>query len=454
MNEFNLKDKKVLVVGVAKSGIAAAEFLVKKGAEVILNDIKNEKDLANVLDKIDFKVDIKLGVCADEFVKDSDLIVVSPGVPTDLNFVTIARQNNIKVISEVELAYLFSKAPIIGITGTNGKTTTTSLVGELFKKSGRGTVVVGNIGLPMTSQVDKVTAEDVIVAELSSFQLETIEKFKPKVSAVLNFTPDHLNRHKTFENYVEAKCRIFENQDENDYVVLNYDDEGVRKIKDKVKAQILWFSKTEGIERGAYCKEGKIFIRNNRQEIFIANREDIFIPGDHNLENALAGVCMAWVMGVKPEDIAYVLKNFKGVEHRIEFVDEIDGIRYINDSKGTNVDAAIKAIQAMKAPTVLIAGGYDKGVEFDELIKSFTPEIKHLILMGVTANKIEDTARKYNFVNITKVKDMHEAVVEATKLLSGFGNVLLSPACASWDMFKSFEHRGDVFKEEVKKIRG
>lgn len=454
MNSLNLKNKKVLVVGIAKSGIAAAKFLVEKGANVTLNDIKNESELSNVLEQIDFDVNIKLGVKADEFAKNVDLIVVSPGVPTDLSFFNIARENNVKVISEVELAYLFSEAPIIGITGTNGKTTTTSLVGELFKKSGRGTFVVGNIGLPMTSQVEKASAKDIIVAELSSFQLETIDKFRPKVSLILNFTPDHLNRHKTFEKYIEAKCRIFENQDESDYVVLNYDDKGVRKLKEKVKSQILWFSKNEGIDRGAFCREGKVYIKNNGKEIFVINIEDIYIPGNHNLENALAAVCAAWIMGVNVEDIAYVLKNFKGVEHRIEFVDEINKIRYINDSKGTNVDATIKAIQAMKAPTILIAGGYDKGVEFDELINNFGNTIKHLILMGVTANKIEATARKYNFFNITKVKNMHEAVIRATEIASSGDNVLLSPACASWDMFNSFEHRGDVFKEEVNKIRG
>lgn len=451
--------KNVLVVGMAKSGISAAKLCSRLGAKVTIQDVKSKEELMkSVKEEIDIldsmAVYMLLGEEPTDIIDSFDLIVLSPGVPTDLEFLNKARQLQIPIWSEIELAFVLCPCPVIAITGTNGKTTTTTLVGEIMKKYNPGTQVVGNIGIPFTEKVEELKKEDLVVAEISSFQLESIHTFKPKVSAILNITPDHLNRHKSLENYVAAKERIFENQDENDYCVLNDDDDICSKMKHKTKAKALLFSRKKELNEGAFLKDNKIWVRLGKEDEAICLTEELRIPGNHNIENVLAAVAISVSMGVPPEIIRDVVIHFKGVEHRIEFVDKIDGVEYYNDSKATNVDAAIIGIQSMKAPVVLIGGGMDKGTDFSEWIDAFDGKVKALIVMGETADKIIKTANQKGFFNIKKVSSIEEAVRLAKETAQKGDCVLLSPACASWDMFKSYEERGKLFKKAVYALRG
>ncbi|HOQ16543.1 MAG: UDP-N-acetylmuramoyl-L-alanine--D-glutamate ligase [Epulopiscium sp.] len=451
--------KNVLVVGMAKSGISAAKLCSRLGAKVTIQDVKSKEELMkSVKEEIDIldsmAVYMLLGEEPTDIIDSFDLIVLSPGVPTDLEFLNKARQLQIPIWSEIELAFVLCPCPVIAITGTNGKTTTTTLVGEIMKKYNPGTQVVGNIGIPFTEKVEELKKEDLVVAEISSFQLESIHTFKPKVSAILNITPDHLNRHKSLENYVAAKERIFENQDENDYCVLNDDDDICSKMKHKTKAKALLFSRKKELNEGAFLKDNKIWVRLGKEDEAICLTEELRIPGNHNIENVLAAVAISVSMGVPPEIIRDVVIHFKGVEHRIEFVDKIDGVEYYNDSKATNVDAAIIGIQSMKAPVVLIGGGMDKGADFSEWIDAFDGKVKALIVMGETADKIIKTANQKGFFNIKKVSSIEEAVRLAKETAQKGDCVLLSPACASWDMFKSYEERGKLFKKAVYALRG
>jgi len=451
--------KNVLVVGMAKSGISAAKLCSRLGAKVTIQDVKSKEELMkSVKEEIDIldsmAVYMLLGEEPTDIIDSFDLIVLSPGVPTDLEFLNKARQLQIPIWSEIELAFVLCPCPVIAITGTNGKTTTTTLVGEIMKKYNPGTQVVGNIGIPFTEKVEELKKEDLVVAEISSFQLESIHTFKPKVSAILNITPDHLNRHKSLGNYVAAKERIFENQDENDYCVLNDDDDICSKMKHKTKAKALLFSRKKELNEGAFLKDNKIWVRLGKEDEAICLTEELRIPGNHNIENVLAAVAISVSMGVPPEIIRDVVIHFKGVEHRIEFVDKIDGVEYYNDSKATNVDAAIIGIQSMKAPVVLIGGGMDKGADFSEWIDAFDGKVKALIVMGETADKIIKTANQKGFFNIKKVSSIEEAVRLAKETAQKGDCVLLSPACASWDMFKSYEERGKLFKKAVYALRG
>jgi UDP-N-acetylmuramoylalanine--D-glutamate ligase len=451
---MNYSDKTVLVVGLARSGRAAAKVLRSRGARVLVNDIKTEDQIEEEVRELKpLGVEFYLGVNPDYLVEQADLIVISPAISIYASFVQKAISLGKEVISEVELAYRLCKAPIVAITGTNGKTTTTSLVGEIFKEAGRTTHVVGNIGIPFIGKVDEICEKDIVVAEISSFQLEGISQFHPKVCAILNITEDHLNRHKTMENYINTKARIFENSTNEDWVVLNGDDDETVKMRDRTKAHVLFFSRKRILELGAWMEDGHVIVNVGEGKEKVCSVDDIFIPGSHNLENALAATLMTRIMGVPSQSIASTLKSFRGVEHRIEFVDTIDGITFYNDSKGTNPDASIKAIQAMKAPTVLIAGGYDKGSDFSPLIDVFGSTISHMVVLGETAEKIIKTAQEKGFMNVYRVKSLEEGVIKAFSLALPGGNVLLSPACASWDMFKDFEERGRVFKEAVKALK-
>ncbi|MDI6605200.1 MAG: UDP-N-acetylmuramoyl-L-alanine--D-glutamate ligase [Thermoanaerobacteraceae bacterium] len=454
---MNLKGKKVIVAGLGLSGRALCRVLSQIGADVCAYDSKPEEEIIDTLAELkQYNINICLEEIPDSIFEDVCMLVVSPGIPMDSQIIKKAIEEEIEVIGEVELAYEVSKAPIYAITGTNGKTTTTSLLGEIFKNYGKKTFVAGNIGYPLIDAVMEAQSIDVIVAEISSFQLETIKKFKPKISSIINITPDHLNRHKTLENYVNIKGRIFENQDMDCYTILNYDDGNVRKLFNKPKCRIFPFSRMSILNKGTFLKNGMIYIKSNGEEIPVIKTEDIYIPGGHNVENAMVAVSMAYLAGVDIDTISYTLKTFKGVEHRIEFVKQINGVKYFNDSKGTNPDAAIKAIEAMNGPIILIAGGYDKGVDFDEFVKAFKGRVVKVILLGTTAKKIFDTAIKYNFEkdNIIIVDSFEEAVHKAFEMSKPGDNVLLSPACASWDMFKSFEERGRFFKDMVKELRG
>lgn len=449
-----LENKKVLIVGLGKSGIAAAQALLKLGAKVSVYDKKREEEIDSQLIHF-FKiknVECFFGEEPDN-IKELDMVVVSPGVPLELDFIQKSLELGAEVIGELEIAYRVGQGNYIAITGTNGKTTTTTLVGEIFKNAGRRTFVVGNVGVAVISKSISAGPDDWLVTETSSFQLETTKLFKPVVSALLNITPDHIDRHKTFENYGKAKAMIFKNQGENEYFVVNRDDEEAYRLAASCKAKVIPFSRKIPLELGCFVLDGDIVIKNEAGEyIDICDIDDLKIPGSHNLENALAATAIAYFAGISKEVIAKTLREFEGVEHRLEFVGEVDGVRFVNDSKGTNPDASIKAIEAIKGDIILIAGGYDKGSEFDEFIQSFNGKVKYMVLLGKTALKLKEAAEKSGFHNITIVKSMDEGVRTACKLSKPGDTVLLSPACASWDMYTCFEQRGEHFKNCVRDL--
>ncbi len=450
---MDFKDKKVLVSGIAKSGISAAGLLKKLGADVTVQDAKTEDKLGDVTDELRSQgFNLYLGANPDAIIEDMDILVMSPGVPADLPFVNKAREKNIPVIGEIELAYMFCKSPVIGITGTNGKTTTTTLAGDICKAYFENTFVVGNIGNPFADITFETKDDGVVVAELSSFQLETINEFKPKVSAVLNITPDHLNRHHTLENYIAAKERVFENQDESDFCILNYNDEITRKMADKTKADVIFFSLGGKITEGIYSDEKSIYINALGYNEKVVDIDELKILGGHNVENAMAAIGCCAAIGVPLDIIRKVLKEFTAVEHRIEYVRTINDIEFYNDSKGTNPDASIKAVEAMKRPICIIAGGYDKGSDFTEWIDTFKGRVKFVAVIGAVKDKITATLDKAGFTNY-KIADTFEEAIDLCYKNAVPGDcVLLSPACASWDMFKSYEQRGEIFKEYVKKL--
>ena len=450
---MELKGKKVLLVGLAKTGISTIKCLAKYGADITVNDIKTEDQLEEIIAEIKDIDGIKyiLGH-HPENISDIDMVVVSPGVPLDLPFIKKVIEENKELIGEVELAYQLAKKPyFVGITGTNGKTTTTSLTGEIFEKAGKETYVVGNIGNPVIDAVQAANEGASFVTELSSFQLESIKDFKPSVSAVLNITEDHMNRHHTMENYIDAKARVFMNQDKNDFCVLNYDDELTKALAEKCNANVVFFSRLEKLEKGVYVENGDIIIDIN-EKINLMKVCELSLPGGHNLENCMAAAAMAYVSGIDIEVIREVLKTFKAVEHRLEFVKEVEGVKYVNDSKGTNPDSTIKAVQAYENPIILIAGGYDKGSTYDELLEIAKKNVKTLVLLGQTADKIEEAARRIGFTDIHRVEDMKEAVKTCHDIAKEGDIVLLSPACASWGMYKNFEVRGKDFKDNVNNL--
>ncbi|MGB9976751.1 UDP-N-acetylmuramoyl-L-alanine--D-glutamate ligase [Thermovenabulum sp.] len=451
---MDVKDKKVLVVGLARSGTAACEELLKMGAKVTATDIKKEEELKEVIKKFEGKeIKFILGHHPLSLLDDVDFIVASPGVPLDIELFQKARGKNIPVISELELGYMFNKAPIIAVTGTNGKTTTTTLIGEILKNDGKNISVAGNIGIPFIQEADKKGIKDFLVLEVSSFQLENIISFRPHIAVILNITEDHLNYHKTFDNYIRAKARIFENQTEEDYLVLNYDDPIVFSLSKYAKSKIIYFSRKEELSQGVFVKNGVIVIKENQEILPILKAKEVGIKGSHNLENALASVAACWAARTNLNTMAESLRDFKGVEHRLEYVDTIDGVKFINDSKGTNPDAALKALEAIEDPIILIAGGYDKNADFKPFVKAFSGKVKKAILIGQTADKIEKAAREEGFYQIEKASTLKEAVEMAKNSASPGDTVLLSPACASWDMFLNFEERGKVFKEAVYSLR-
>ena len=445
--------KKVLVFGSGISGIGAVKLLEGQGADVILydgNDKLDEKKLKENLGEAS-KARIILGGFPQELLEELDLVILSPGVPTDLPVITAMHEKNIEVIGEVELAYRYGKGDVLAITGTNGKTTTTTLLGQIMKDYQDDVFVVGNIGNPYTVAAGEMTEHSVAVAEMSSFQLESIVTFRPKVSAILNYTPDHLNRHHTMEAYIAAKENIARNQTESDFCVLNYEDEIMREFGKNLKCQVLYFSSVHTLERGIYLSGGNIIYKNPEEEI-VCNVNELQILGTHNYENVMAAVCMAALYGVPMESIRRTIKAFRGVEHRIEYVTEKNGVAYYNDSKGTNPDAAIKGIQAMNRPTVLLGGGYDKDSEYTEWINSFDGKVKKLILMGATKEKIARDAEKCGFHEYVYVDTFEEGVRLAASLAEPGDAVLLSPACASWGMFPNYEVRGEKFKEIVNSL--
>ncbi|MDO5325965.1 MAG: UDP-N-acetylmuramoyl-L-alanine--D-glutamate ligase [Clostridia bacterium] len=448
--------KKVLIVGMARSGIAAAQLLCREGAQVAVNDMKPREAFGDKLDALnDLPVEFRLGEDGIDALNGRDILVISPGVPIDAPIVRAAREKGIPVTGEMEMASTLLRGTLVAVTGTNGKTTTVSLLGAIFEAAGKVAHVCGNIGYPVSAAAMESKYDHVVVAEVSSFQLETTETFHPLSAAVLNVTEDHLNRHGTMEVYTGLKRHIFDAQDENDFAVLNYEDELCRKMAEGLKSKVLYFSRLHEVDQGAFVRDGKIIVRIGSDEKIVCDAEELRIPGPHNLENALAAAAIAFSRGVPAPVIRQALRTFPGVEHRIEFTRELDGVRYINDSKGTNVDSTIKAVQSMKAPTVLILGGYDKHVSFDALAEEIvkTPLIENCVLIGVTAPQIEAALQKAGYTAIHHAGSMQEAIEKCRALSRPGGNVLLSPACASFDMFEDYEQRGRVFKEIVNKLQ-
>lgn len=447
--EYN--GKKALVCGMARSGIAAAKLLNRLGARVTLQDMKKREEIsADVLALEGEGIVLYTGANPDEIACAQDLIVLSPGIPCDLPFIAAAEEAGIEVISEVELAYRLTPCPITAITGTNGKTTTTTLTGEIMKTAYSGTAVVGNIGIPYSEEVERLTEKDWVVAEISSFQMEKAKEFHPHISAVLNITPDHLNRHKTMDVYIAMKERVFAKQTAADFCILNHGDEICRKMADKTAAKVFFFDSSETLAEGIYLDGDAIEVRWGAINETLIHVDELQILGVHNYENVMAAAAMAICAGISLDAIRKVLKGFAGVAHRIEYVATVDGVDYYNDSKGTNVDASIRAVLAMKKPIVLIGGGYDKGSSFDEWTKLFPGRVKHLVLIGVTAPKVRASAEKFGFTAISDCETFEEAVDLCREKAEDGDCVLLSPACASWGMFDNYEQRGDMFKEQVR----
>ena len=452
---MDLNGKRVLVVGSGKSGVAAAELLVKKGIEFVLFDGNKDLDTAALTEKnlVFAGAKILLGELKEEDLAQIDLAVLSPGVPTDLPMVDMMREKGIPIWGEIELAYHFAKGRIIAITGTNGKTTTTSLVGQIMANYYDDVKVVGNIGIPYTSVAADTTDETVTVAEISSFQLETTHDFAPEVTAILNITPDHLNRHHTMECYIETKESITKNQTAQDTCVLNYEDEVLRAFGETLKTKVVYFSSKRKLDRGLYLDGEDIFYADGQTDVKVINVNELNILGKHNYENVMAAVGMSLSFGVPMEKIVEVLKKFVAVEHRIEYVTEKRGVKFYNDSKGTNPDAAIQGIRAMNRPTLLIGGGYDKQSEYDEWIESFDGKVKKLVLIGQTREKIAECARKHGFTDIVLCDTFDEAIDTCYESAVSGDAVLLSPACASWGMFPNYEERGRIFKEYVRNLK-
>ena len=451
---MELKGKKVLVFGAGKSGIGAADLLNAVGACPVLYDGKADLDKESVLHKIsgNYELPIYAGELPKEVQESLDLVVLSPGVPTDLPIVKGFYDQGLPVWGEVELAYQTGKGEVLAITGTNGKTTTTALLGKIMSDARPSVFVVGNIGTPYTSKSLEMTDETVTVAEISSFQLETIWKFAPRVSAILNITEDHLNRHHTMEEYIRVKELIVKNQTADNYCVLNYEDPVLREFGKKIVPKTVYFSSERVLEQGIYLDGDQIILKTEKKEIPVVRTGDLKLLGKHNFENVMAAVAMAYYAGVSIDSIRRSICEFTAVEHRIEYVTEKNGVTYYNDSKGTNPDAAIKGIQAMNRPTLLIGGGYDKGSSYDEWLNAFDGKVRYLVLIGQTRDKIREAAERLGVCPCILCENLEEAVKICAEKAEPGDAVLLSPACASWGQFDNYEQRGDMFKEYVRNL--
>jgi UDP-N-acetylmuramoylalanine--D-glutamate ligase len=444
----DLHNKRVLVVGLGKSGVASALFLNQRGARVTVSDSKTEDQLRDEIPVLlDHGIAVETGGHGDRTFRGQDLIVVSPGVPADAAPLVQARALGEKVIGEIELASQFLPGSIVAITGSNGKTTTTTLAGQIIAAGGFPTLVGGNIGTPAISLIERATAETVVVLEVSSFQLETIDKFRAKVAVVLNVTPDHLDRHRTFEAYADAKARIFENQGRADFAVLNADDPVCVEMEKRTQAQVFWFSRKKEVANGAYVEQGRVRFRNSSSQNELMLVSEIPLKGGHNLENVLAGVCVGMLMGCAPGQIGKAVREFRAVEHRLEYVATIRDVQYFNDSKATNVDATIKALESFPANIHLILGGKDKGSDYTVLNNLIRERVKRVYTIGAAASKIESQVS--GSAEIVHAETLDAAVNRAAAAASPGDVVLLAPACASFDQFNNYEHRGRVFKEIV-----
>ena len=445
---MDLNNKRVLVVGLGRSGVASALFLQSHGAKVTVSDSKPQDQLRQEIPVLlDHGIAVETGRHGERTFQNQDLIVVSPGVPVDAQPLAQARALGEQVIGEVELAAAFLTGPVVAITGSNGKTTTTTLVGEILAKAGFETLVGGNIGTPAISLVEKATPGTVTVLEVSSFQLETIHAFRPRVAVVLNVTPDHLDRHRTFEAYAAAKARVFENQQEQDFAVLNADDPTCVSMAASIKAQVFWFDRKREVDQGAFVRQGTVHLRREGREHEIMPVSEIPLKGAHNVENVLAAICTAELMGSPPDVIRSAVREFKAVEHRLQYVATVRGVEYYNDSKATNVDATIKALESFPGKIHLILGGKDKGSDYTVLNGLLRERVKYVYTIGAAAEKIQK-----HIAGATKIVSsgtLDNAVTQSTANAQTGDIVLLAPACASFDQFQNYEHRGSVFKELV-----
>ena len=452
---MDLKGKQVLVFGSGISGIAATDLLKKVGAKPIIYDGNEQRDKDEILSKLHDAKDVKviLGNLGDDEIDKLELVILSPGVPNDLPVVDKFREKQIPVWGEIELAYSFGAGNVIAITGTNGKTTTTALTGKLLEDYFKSVFIVGNIGTPYTGAVLDMTDETWTVAEVSSFQLETIDRFAPSISAILNIAEDHLNRHHTMAEYIRVKEMITANQTYSDITILNYEDEILRAYANQLQTKVVFFSSVTKLAEGAYLDDDNIILKTADGEFVIAKITDLKILGTHNYENVMAAATIAYYAGVPIESIQKSVLKFRAVEHRIEYVTEKNGVDYYNDSKGTNPDAALKAVQAMNRPTLLIGGGYDKQADYGDWIRAFGNKIKYLILIGQTREKIEREAHRNGFMNTILADSLEEAVAICAERAIAGDAVLLSPACASWGQFDNYEQRGEMFKQYVGEIK-
>jgi UDP-N-acetylmuramoylalanine--D-glutamate ligase len=448
--------KTVLVVGAARSGGAAAEFLLSRGARVILTDLKCDQPLNQTLASLQAlaartgELVLELGGHRNEIFQKCDLVVLSPGVPATLVYLEESRRRGIPIIAEVELAYRHLKGMILGITGSNGKTTTTTLIAEILRASGRNARVAGNIGVPLVSFVQGSQPGDIYATELSSFQLECIQSFRPKVGAVLNLTPDHLDRYTSFGEYIEAKSRIFMNQAATDLAVLNADDQRTLAMATALRSITTFFSRRSEPARGTFVRSERVIYRDRQGETDLFDKREILMKGSHNLENALAACAIVMPVGASPEGAARVMRTFRGVEHRLEWVAEIAGVQYFNDSKATNVDATIKSLEAFPGHVLLIAGGRDKGADFTLLRPLVRQKVTQLILRGEAAGKLREAL--HDTAEITDARSLPDAVGLCRQIARPGDVVLLAPACASFDMFQNYEERGRVFKAAVREL--
>jgi UDP-N-acetylmuramoylalanine--D-glutamate ligase len=451
---MDLKNKRVLVVGLGKSGVASALFLRERRAQVTVSDSKTENELRGEIPKLlDQGITVEAGGHGERTFHKQDLIVVSPGVPVDVPQLSQARQLGIPIIGEIELASRFLKGHIVAITGSNGKTTTTALTGEVLAKGGKRALVGGNIGTPAISLVEESTDDTYVVLEVSSFQLETIEKFRPKIAVLLNITPDHLDRHTSFQAYVDAKARIFENQTADDFSVLSADEGQCADLAGRIRARQTrarqtWFSRKKEVEVGAWVKDSKIMFRSGGQDQEIMPVSLVPLKGGHNLENVLAAVCVGMLAQVPAQRIRTAVEEFKAVEHRLEYVATVRGVEFYNDSKATNVDATIKALESFPTNIHLILGGKDKGSDYSVLNQLLRQRTKCVYTIGTAAQKIESQIS--GAVKAVHAETLETAVRRAAAAAVPGDIVLLAPACASFDQFQNYEHRGGVFKQAVR----
>lgn len=457
IEKFN--GKKIMIVGLGVTGVSLVHFFFEQKAAIIINDLKSRNLIEPTLRELEPVPYTGIFGKHPDTLKEAgnpDYIVLSPGVPLELPFIQEAIHCKVPILGEIEVAYQQMDAPIAAITGTNGKTTTTALLGDMARRSGIKHEIVGNIGTAAISKVKNLREDAHCIMEVSSFQLETINEFKPKVAALLNITPDHLNRHKSIEHYTDLKFKIFSNQKPEDVAVINAEDDICKRYMEgevKIESEILFFSRFNSLEKGVFIKDGKMIVQDEQRSAIIIDCDNILLPGDHNLENAMAAVGIAWSMNFPLDAIRESLESFRGVEHRIELVETINDITFINDSKATNPAAAIKAVISVSEPIILLAGGMDKGNDFTDLINAFDGRVKQMIVYGETADKIANRASELEFNNVIKTDDLEQAFRTACKSAATGDLVLLSPACASFDMYDNYEARGNHFKSLVHEFK-